>query len=168
MAKAKPMGLDRSPLHLLHRASQCAEEIFSTNLGVTNLTPRQLVVMLAVADNEGANQNRLTELTGIDRSTMADIVRRLKRRGWLQRQRTRTDARAYAIKLNDDGWQRVRQAMPLAAKVDDLILSTVSDKQRSAFIEHLSNVVSSLELSNDHQLRRPIPRARSRRPRHAA
>lgn len=168
MAKAKPMGIDRSPVHLLHRVSQCAEVIFSNNLGVTNLTPRQLVVMLAVADNEGANQNRLTERTGIDRSTMADIVRRLSRRGWLQRQRTRTDARAYAIKLTEDGWHRVRQAIPLAAKVDDLILSTISGKQRNAFIALLTNLVSSLELSNDRQHRRPIQRVRSRRPRHGA
>ena len=168
MPKTQVSGLDRSPLHLLHRASQCAEVIFSTSLGDTNLTPRQLVVMLAIADNEGANQSRLTQRTGIDRSTMADIVRRLKRRGWLLRQRTRTDARAYAIKLTEDGWHKVRQAMPLAAEVDDLILSTVSGKQCNAFIEHLSNVVSSLEVSNNHQQRRPIQRAVSRRPRHAA
>ncbi|MFZ1102753.1 MAG: helix-turn-helix domain-containing protein, partial [Hyphomicrobiaceae bacterium] len=39
--------------------------------------------------------------TGIDRSTLADIVRRLTRKGLLQRCRTNEDARAYAVRLTD-------------------------------------------------------------------
>lgn len=168
MARAKLDGIDRSAVHLLHRASQCVEEQFGMELGDTGLTPRQLAIMTSLADNEGVSQTALVDLTGVDRSTLADIVRRLQKRGWLQRRRTREDARAYAVKLTPEGWDKVRQATPLAKKVDELILRTLLGKGGNAFIEHLRNVVSALEPSHDHTNRpRPIPHAHSRRPRRA-
>ncbi len=56
--------------------------------------------MLArVAGNEGLSQTDIVNLTGIDRSTLADIVRRLVKKGLLQRRRTKQDARAAAQRL---------------------------------------------------------------------
>ena len=69
-------SLGRSPMHLLHRAGQCADDIFQRDVP-QEVTPRQLAVLLAVAENEGGNQTGLVEATNIDRSTIADIVRRL-------------------------------------------------------------------------------------------
>lgn len=72
--------LDRSPTHLLRRAEQRAEEI-SLYYGVMReLTPRQLAVLVTIAENEGLDQMGATRLTGIDR-TMTDLVRRLMRKG---------------------------------------------------------------------------------------
>jgi hypothetical protein len=61
-------GMSRSLLDLLHRASQCAKEIFDTRIPAL-LTPRQLAVMMAVADNEGLSQTAVVERTGIDPKT---------------------------------------------------------------------------------------------------
>jgi DNA-binding MarR family transcriptional regulator len=36
------------------------------------ITPRQLAVLVVVAESEGANQADITEQTGIDRSTTAE------------------------------------------------------------------------------------------------
>ena len=88
--------LDRSALHLLHRASQCATELFeSSQLG--DLTPRQYALLLTVDANKGLSQTQLVELTLVDRSTIADVVRRLVKKGLLRRQRSRWDAGAYAV-----------------------------------------------------------------------
>jgi DNA-binding MarR family transcriptional regulator len=51
--------------------------------------------------NEGLSQTGIVARTGIDRSTLADLVRRLQRKGLLQRRRTKDDARAYAVKMGD-------------------------------------------------------------------
>ena len=83
---------DQSPLYLLHRAGQCAETLFELEMSPRELTPRQLTVLLAISENHGASQIELVERTGIDRSTMADLVRRLVRKGLLQRQRSNEDA----------------------------------------------------------------------------
>ena len=95
--------LDRSPVHLLHRASSGRRFVFAMGVETNDLTARQLAVLLAVADNEGLSQTDLVERTGVDRSTLADIVKRLKGKGLLQRKRTKEDARAYAVKLTEEG-----------------------------------------------------------------
>jgi DNA-binding MarR family transcriptional regulator len=79
MASKTNGELDRSPVHLLHRASQAVEEIFQAAGGDSDLTPRQLAVLATVAGNEGLSQTDIVNLTGIDRSTLADIVKRLSK-----------------------------------------------------------------------------------------
>jgi MarR family transcriptional regulator, temperature-dependent positive regulator of motility len=137
--------LARSPIHLLHRAGQCAGDIFHAEMKVDGLTPRQLAVLVTVANNEGLSQTGLVDRTGIDRSTLADIVRRMQRKGLLQRRRTKEDARAYAVKLTDEGRKVLRAAEPLARKVDDRILDALPGRQRDQFINDLLAIVDTLQ-----------------------
>ena len=95
--------LDVSALHLLHRAGQCAEVLFTNETGKTDLTPRQYAILACVAQNPDISQTGLVEQTGVDRSTLADIVRRLVKKGLLQSKRTRRDARMYAVRLTPKG-----------------------------------------------------------------
>ncbi|AHB49389.1 MarR family transcriptional regulator [Hyphomicrobium nitrativorans NL23] len=134
-----------SALHLLHRAGQCADELFALRVGEAGLTPRQYAVMTAIANSEEPSQTTLVERTGIDRSTMADIVRRLTARGLVQRRRTRRDARRYAVRLTDKGEGALRQAEPAARSTDERILSALAPTQRDAFLRSLSKIVSAVE-----------------------
>jgi DNA-binding MarR family transcriptional regulator len=136
-------GLDRSPLHLLHRVGQCAADAFAAEIG--EITPRQLAVLVTLAAGDGASQQELADTTGVDRSTMADIVRRLQRKGLLQRRRTSEDRRAYAVKLTDAGRRVLRTAEPIARRVDDQLLKALPDKQREAFIAALASIVETLQ-----------------------
>jgi MarR family transcriptional regulator, temperature-dependent positive regulator of motility len=137
--------LSRSPIHLLHRAGQCAGDIFHAEMKDGDLTPRQLAVLITVAQNEGLSQTGLVDRTGIDRSTLADIVRRLQRKGLLQRRRTKEDARAYAVKLTDEGRRILRTAEPTARRVDERILEALPNKQREQFIDELQSIVDTLQ-----------------------
>ena len=146
MAREANLGrLRRSPIHLLHRAGQCAGDIFHAEMGDRDLTPRQLAVLLAVAGHEGASQTDLVELTGVDRSTLADLVRRLQRKGLLQRRRTKADARTYAVKLTDEGRRMLRAAEPLGKRVDERVLDALPNKQREQFIDALVSIVGTLQ-----------------------
>ena len=140
---ANPLG--RSPVHLLHRASQAVQVVFAMGMETNDLTPRQLAVLVAVAENEGLSQTDLVERTGIDRSTLADIVKRLKGKHLLQRRRTKEDARAYAVKLTEEGQRLLRTAEPLAKRVDERILDALPAKHRAAFMGALASIVSTLE-----------------------
>ncbi len=136
--------LDRSPIHLLHRAGQCAGDIFQGKLGTTDLTPRQFAVLVTVAHNEGLSQTHLVEKTGIDRSTLADIVRRMLKKNLLQRRRTREDARAYAVKLTDEGWRTLRSVEPTTIEVDNIILGALEHSDREQFLDSLNTIVVAL------------------------
>ena len=110
--------LERSPIHLLHRAGQCAGDIFQMEIGGGDLTPRQYAVLLTVSLNEGLSQTNLVEKTGIDRSTLADIVRRMLKKGLLsapphQRRRPRLCCQAdrrglAAIEINRSNCEKSR------------------------------------------------------------
>lgn len=136
--------LTRSPVHMLHRAGQCAGEVFHAEMQSGDLTPRQYAVLLTVAHNEGISQTGLVEQTGIDRSTLADIVRRMLKKGLLQRRRTKEDARAYAVKLTEEGRRVLRQADPVTQRVDDRILEALPAKQREVFLDNLGLIVEAL------------------------
>ena len=138
-------GLGRSPVHLLHRAAQSVGEVFDSVIGEKGLTPRQLMVLATVGDNEGLSQTAIVLCTNIDRSTTADIVKRLKRKGLLQRHRTKEDARAYAVTLTEEGRRVLRSAEPLSRRVDTRVLGALPASQRERFIQALALIVERLE-----------------------
>jgi MarR family transcriptional regulator, temperature-dependent positive regulator of motility len=141
----KPTRLDTSVLHLLHRSGQQAEILFMRQTGADEMTPRQYAVLLTVEANEDISQTGLVNATGIDRSTLADVVRRLTNRGWLARKRTKHDARMYAVKLTPKGKLALDAARPAAKRADDVVLSTLNAKQRQEFLTTLSQVVSGMD-----------------------
>jgi DNA-binding MarR family transcriptional regulator len=137
-------AIDMSAIHLLHRAGQCADELFAMNTGKTDLTPRQFAVLSTVAKAEDVSQTALVDATGIDRSTLADIVRRLVERGLLARRRTKQDARMYAVRLSAAGRSAVESASTGAAATNDAILATLPAGQRAAFVSALQKIVETM------------------------
>ena len=142
MAKAGN-PLNRSATHLLHRAGQRAADTFSAEARLGAPTPRQFAVLVIVAEEEGLTQTDLVERTGIDRSTLADIVARLLSRGLIQRRRAKDDGRAYAIKLSAQGAKALRDALPGAAAADARLLANLPPAKRQDFIESLNLIVES-------------------------
>ncbi len=136
--------LHMSALHMLHRAGQCAGDVFSAEIPDIDLTPRQYAVLVTVAGNEGLSQTDLVDRTGIDRSTLADIVRRMLKKGLLQRRRTREDARAYAVKLTEEGRWVLKTVEPLSRRVDERILDALPPRQRDQFLTDLATIVEAL------------------------
>jgi DNA-binding MarR family transcriptional regulator len=90
-------------LETLHRSEQSANDIFNELFGDLDVTSRQATVLMRIGEVDGPSQTALTEATGIDRSTLADICQRLKRKGWITRKRTPQDTRTYALKLTPAG-----------------------------------------------------------------
>jgi DNA-binding MarR family transcriptional regulator len=141
----KQTRLSDSVLHLLHRSGQQAEVLFTRQNANEDMTPRQFAVMLTVDANEDISQTGLVEATGIDRSTLADVVRRLVSRGWLNRKRTRQDARMYAVRLTAKGKAALDAAKPAAKRADDLVLATLPARARQEFLETLAQVVQAMD-----------------------
>ena len=53
----------------------------------------------AIAENPGLSQSDLVRATGIDRSTLADMMNRMQKRGWVLRTASVSDARALSVRL---------------------------------------------------------------------
>ena len=143
MKRARVYTATESSLHLLHRASQCADELFVRATNGLNLTARQFVVLSIVAEQTDPSQTLICEKTGIDRSTLADIVARLVDRGMLSRKRTRLDGRKYAVRLTEAGKKCLEQAIPAAQQVDVLLTKPLSGDQRGEFDAYLGRILEN-------------------------
>lgn len=134
---------ENSIVDLLHRGSQVAEDCFARAMIADSVTPRQFAVLAAVARAPNANQTDIVNMTGIDRSTMADIVRRLVTKGLLKRRRTPEDARAYALSLAPETEGLMRQLGEDKAKAEEILLAPLSQEDRSRLIGMLRQLVET-------------------------
>ncbi len=76
------------------------------------LTARQFAVLLTVEEDEGLSQTDLVNMTGIDRSTLADMIGRMLKKDLLRRRRTDAMPRQFRL---DHGLRQTRLATVLAA-----------------------------------------------------
>lgn len=134
-------ALSASLTHLLHRACQVADSVFNDEAGKTGLTTRQFAVLIAVAQNRDISQTGLVQATGIDRSTVAEIVKRLLRRGLIKRKRTRLDARAYAVRLTEEGEMLLREAEPAARRAEERLRAVFHNHDMPSLTSALSQLV---------------------------
>lgn len=123
--------------HLLHRAAQRALDLYAAEAGPGAVTQRQHAVLAAVAEREGAAQADLVAATGVDRSTLADMVARMIEKGLLARERSALDARANAVRLTDAGREALDSIGPKTAAADAALLGLLPKGKRDALLEAL-------------------------------
>jgi DNA-binding MarR family transcriptional regulator len=137
--------LSQSPSHLLRRCVQFANDLFSREPGASDLTKQQFTVLTAVEQNEGMSQTDLVAITGIDRSTLAEMIRRMIERGLLDRERTETDQRANAVRIGPGGKKALRSARAANDRVEKALLSGLSASDRVKFVRMLTVLVAEAE-----------------------
>jgi DNA-binding MarR family transcriptional regulator len=121
--------------HLLHRAVQISADLYTEQAGPEAITPRQFAVLTAVAEAEGATQSQLVSSTGVDRSTLAELLTRLTARGLVARLRSAGDARVNQRAL-------LAATEPHAAAADLALLSRLPEDRRARFLKDLRRLVA--------------------------
>ena len=137
--------LSQAPSHMLRRCVQYANDLFSQEPASSDLTKQQFTVLAAVEQNEGVSQTDLVGMTGIDRSTLAEMIRRMIEKGLLQRERTESDARANAVRLGPAGRKALRTARIASERVERTLLAALPASDRAKFARMLSSIVSAAE-----------------------
>lgn len=127
----QPMGYDlkSSLLVQLRLASQSFEAAFAR--AMTEATSRQIIALEAIERREGAAQIDLVHDTGIDRSTMAEVVRRLHKNGLITRRRKRSDARTYTIHLTQRGRDLVALGRAATETAEQELFDRLSPEEQS-------------------------------------
>lgn len=129
--------LHETPGHLLRRVQQRAIDLYVRAVGEGGLRPPQFAVLLTVYQNPGLNQTELVRRTGIDRSTIADMIGRLVKRGLLSRKRTQNDQRSNTLWITDDGAAALEHSAEAAIAAQDEIMAPLPPDRRDEFIELL-------------------------------
>ena len=141
-AKAAPRAIDlvdirRTPGHLLRRAQQRAVDLFVQAVGENGLRPPQFAVLVTIYQNPGLNQTHLVDKTGIDRSTIAEMIDRLVARGFIERRRDTGDQRVNTLWATVAGIAALEACVDAAMAAQEAILAPVPPEKRAALLEAL-------------------------------
>ena len=142
-------SLAASPSHLMHRVLQLALDIYSEETGPDGLTQRQFAVLEAVSQKSGLTQTDLVRATGIDRSTLADLVSRMTTKGLLDRVQSSIDARAKAVSLSAAGQAALDAARPKVEAADKRILALLPKAKRDGFLDLLAELAGEADAAPD-------------------
>jgi len=138
-------NLKTSPSHLLHRAQQIAANESASALAAAGITLRQFSVLAALSGNDGVSQSDLVNATGIDRSTLADMVARMEKAGLIKRVASKTDKRAKVVSLMAKGKKAYEKALPAVEKADAAIFEALPKTKQATLVSGLKDMVSEAD-----------------------
>ena len=118
-------------LHQLHRANQLANGYFTSAASRLSLRPRQLIILQLIDELDHPNQNTVTEASGIDRSTVAEVVGRLARLGLVRRVKSEKDSRSYVLSLTPEGGNTLAAGKRVALAVEERIEAELGEQAAS-------------------------------------
>jgi DNA-binding MarR family transcriptional regulator len=155
--------LSESPSYLLKRCSQYFGDLYAHETGSHELTKQQFTLLAALEHNEGVSQTALVDITGIDRSTLAEMVRRMLEKGLLSRERTEEDQRANAVAISQSGRKALRTARTASERAEKAMLDALPPVERQRLVRLLLQIADAGEAyaANGHA----VPRGRARRKR---
>jgi DNA-binding MarR family transcriptional regulator len=109
------------------------------------LTGPQFAVLTAVETYPGTDQGSLAQSVDLDRSTMADIVRRLEERGLITRRTDVHDGRRKLLHLTKTGAQAVHEVNTRARRLDERLLETYPAADRRRLLAELTTLADHWE-----------------------
>jgi DNA-binding MarR family transcriptional regulator len=151
------MQLVSIPGHLIRR-SQTVHNALWAKLVPGDLTGPQYAVLSVLAAFPHSDQQQVVRLASLDKSSGADVVARLVRKAWIERERNRDDARRYLLSLTQAASIALSSITPQVRAVQDALLAPLRAARRPAFVNELAAVarVAADELHGAHQDAYPV------------
>jgi DNA-binding MarR family transcriptional regulator len=135
--------LEDAPSYLMRRCQQLFGDLYARETNGRDLTRQQFMVLAALENNDGVSQTALVEMTNIDRSTLAEMVRRMLDRGLLSRERTEEDARANAVAITPLGRKALKFARAASDRAERALLEALPAAERGRFVKSLATIASA-------------------------
>ena len=136
--KLQSYSLRDAPGHLIRRCQQRAVDLFVDEVGENGPNPRQFAVLINVYQNPGMSQTTLVEASGIDRSTLTEVLRLMIKRDMISKSRTQKDRRANALFLTPNGQKILENAFEATERAQEKILSPLNTSDRAQAMDILT------------------------------
>ena len=130
---------------LLRRAWYGLNQAFRRRIAHLNLTPDQYTVMrtLTQGSEDGLTQTQLTSRMSSDPNTVASLLDRMERAGFIERKIDPEDRRARRILLKPFGNENFQQAKDIAIKLQSGVLQSLSDERKALFLQELTTIADA-------------------------
>src|SRR5258706_4001918 len=134
----------RLPL-LLRRSWYGLNQAFRRRIAHLQLTPDQFTVLrtLLEGDERGLTQRELARLMSSDPNTVASLLERMEKIGYIERQPHERDRRAHRIKFLPKGKKTYEAARAIALALQGEVLAWLPADGREDFLEHLARVADA-------------------------
>lgn len=137
------LPLWRRPGFLIRRLHQIHYAIFYEECAAYDITPVQYGVLTTLTLKPGADQNSIAQDVGIDRTNVADVLRRLARRGLVRRARGEEDRRTLRTWLTPEGAQLTKSMLGAMRRAQERLLSPLADGEREQFLSLLLRLIDA-------------------------
>jgi DNA-binding MarR family transcriptional regulator len=127
--------------HIIRRLFQLRTRLWQETVPC-DLTGPQFTVLGTLYMHGSMDQGTLGQHAGLDKSTAAPIVERLRGRGLLVITRDTADARRKLLDLTPEGRQLVMRTAPFAADVDEQLLAALTAADREEFARLADRVLT--------------------------
>lgn len=101
-----------------HRLFQAHSAFVEARIDGHDITLRQFVLLNAISDLGSPNQRELTDMIGMDRSTLSEVIRRLASNGLILQKPSQEDARAKVVSLTDRGRKTLARTIPIISQAN--------------------------------------------------
>jgi MarR family transcriptional regulator, lower aerobic nicotinate degradation pathway regulator len=128
-----------SPGYLIRRAQQIHVSLWQKHV-VQDLTSVQYGILLVAAQRRAVDQTTIGGLMSLDKNTVADVLRRLRTRKLVARERDPDDGRRWLTRLTDKGRSTLLRAAPAVVLVQGHMLHPLDRVERQTAARLLSLV----------------------------
>ncbi|MBE3640196.1 MarR family winged helix-turn-helix transcriptional regulator [Mangrovicoccus algicola] len=135
------------PGYLVRRLHQIHMGLFAEACDGLDLTAVQYAVLSVLYVGEAFDQLSLSKAVGIDRTSGADVIKRLVRRGLATRDASLEDRRARVVRITDEGRRFVRGVRPKMEAAQDRLVAPLDAGEQEAFLQLLRKLI---EANNEH------------------
>jgi DNA-binding MarR family transcriptional regulator len=126
--------------YYLRRAQAAVFQDFAASMNGADITPGQFGVLALIEANAGLSQTRLSQILGIDRSTLVAVIDKLERQGLVERAARPNDRRSHALKLSRHGQSRFQALARLVRQHEARIARQLSPRERKTLIDLLQRI----------------------------
>ncbi|KFZ38926.1 transcriptional regulator [Shewanella mangrovi] len=133
-------NLGHQAFHLMRKLIQEHTALWQSE--ATELTKPQFSVLLAISEKPGLEQAELMAASVSTKATLAEILGRMEKRGWILREAGTTDKRRKFVYLTEAGCALLQQAKVSAELVDNQFVSRLSEADQQTFIRLLNEMLS--------------------------
>ncbi|MGW1032442.1 MarR family winged helix-turn-helix transcriptional regulator [Streptomyces antibioticus] len=138
------VDLTSHPGHLARRLQQAHYLLWNAMVS-EEITSPQFAVLNALVAERDLDQRTVGERVGLDRSTVAEVISRLIRRGLLDKVRDPEDGRRYLLALTDEGLRTHRRLTVRTARMNQVFLSPLSADEQTLFLDLIRRVADAAE-----------------------
>ncbi|MGK7233353.1 MarR family winged helix-turn-helix transcriptional regulator [Streptomyces hygroscopicus] len=138
------VDLNTHPGHLARRLQQAHSLLWGAMVSEETTSP-QFAVINALVEKPDIDQRTLSEQVHLDRSTIADLVARLARRGLLERVRDPLDGRRNVLRLTEEGVRIHRKLVTRTGRMNRVFLAPLDEAERETLLRLIARVADAAE-----------------------